>query len=297
MAWVIAVLGAALAAGGGVALWNGSGYIRLDWGQAQTVAGTVALSAGVVTIAIAAVLFAIRDALRSALAGATPGTMPGTARDPALRPAPAGTAAPYPAAGVGLEAVHLDDASIDGAADGAARDATGEGGAAGRPVAPLAPVAPMAPAAAPVPARGGLANRLARVGMPRPDRAEPAMAEPATAPPMEREPALRDPPYAEAPYPEAPYAEPPYAEPVRGPRPRAAPTVANAAGPIAVPEAPRPLAPAPAEAPTVVGRYEANGASYVLFSDGTIEVETDSGTHRFASMADLKSHIEHQGSA
>jgi hypothetical protein len=32
----------------------------------------------------------------------------------------------------------------------------------------------------------------------------------------------------------------------------------------------------------------------VLFSDGTIEVETESGTHRFASMADLKEHIERQ---
>ena len=48
------------------------------------------------------------------------------------------------------------------------------------------------------------------------------------------------------------------------------------------------------EAPTVVGRYEANGASYVLFSDGTIEVETESGTHRFSSMAELKEHIERQ---
>ena len=44
----------------------------------------------------------------------------------------------------------------------------------------------------------------------------------------------------------------------------------------------------------MVGRYDANGAFYVLFSDGTIEVETDTGTHRYASMQDLRDHIARQ---
>ena len=44
----------------------------------------------------------------------------------------------------------------------------------------------------------------------------------------------------------------------------------------------------------IVGRYEAGGASYVLFSDGTIEVETATGTHRFASMEELKAFVERQ---
>jgi hypothetical protein len=213
MAWVIAVLGAALAAGGGIALWSGSGYIRLDWGQAETVAGTVALSAGVVTLALAAVLFTLRDLAR--------------------RPARAA------ASGVGLEALHLSDA---------------------------------AEAPAP-PARRGIAGRLATVGLPRAESAERepesvrALDEPFTDPRSLQDPAPPEP------------VEP---EPVLDPRPRP------------VPEAPRPVAPMLAESPTVVGRYEANGASYVLFSDGTIEVETDSGTHRFASMAALKDHIERQ---
>lgn len=213
MAWVIAVLGAALAAGGGIALWNGSGYIRLDWGQAETVAGTVALSAGVVTLALAAVLFTLRDLAR--------------------RPARAA------ASGVGLEALHLSDAAEISAA----------------------------------PARQGIAGRLATVGLPKTEAGEPSsgavrdLDEPFTDSRSLRDPAPPEP------------VEP---EPVLDPRPRP------------VPEAPRPVAPALAEAPTVVGRYEANGASYVLFSDGTIEVETDSGTHRFASMAALKDHIERQ---
>jgi hypothetical protein len=43
---------------------------------------------------------------------------------------------------------------------------------------------------------------------------------------------------------------------------------------------------------TVVGRYQAGVASYVMFSDGTIEVETESGPlRRFASMDDLKAFI------
>lgn len=212
MAWVIAVLGAALAAGGGVSLWNGSGYIRLDWGQAETVAGTVALSAGVVTLAIAAVLFTLRDlARRQPLAAAS---------------------------GVGLEAVHLPDD-------------------AGTPAPP---------------ARRSLAGRLATVGLPKAEAAAPDA--PVAAPDLD-EPFTDSHPLHD-PAPSAP------AEPLPDPRARA------------VPEAPRPIAPMLPEAPTVVGRYEANGASYVLFSDGTIEVETDSGTHRFASMAALKDHIERQ---
>lgn len=223
MAWVMALLGAALAVGGGISLWNGSGYIRLDWGQAETVAGTVALSAGVVTLGIAAVLFTLRD----------------LAHGPARGPARAATS------GVGLEAVHLSDGATP--AD-----------AADTPAAP---------------ARRSLAGRLATVGLPKAERTAP---EPAV---LAREP--DDDPYGPRdPVPST--SDPAEPEPVLDPRPRP------------VPEAPLPLAPAVAQAPTVVGRYEANGASYVLFSDGTIEVETDTGTHRFASMAALKDHIERQ---
>ncbi len=219
MAWVIAVLGAVLAVGGGISLWNGTGYLRLDWGQAEMVAGTVALSGGIVTLALAAVLWTLRDLARRPVRAAT--------------------------SGVGLEAVNLtDEADVPAAST----------------------------------ARGRLVSRLATVGLPKTDRREPQAPTPVAAQDL-------DAPFAEAqalqdPAPGTPIFDAP--EPVLDVRPHA------------VAEAPRPAAAGPAEAPTVVGRYEANGASYVLFSDGTIEVETDGGTHRFASMAALKDHIERQ---
>ena len=48
---------------------------------------------------------------------------------------------------------------------------------------------------------------------------------------------------------------------------------------------------APAAAPTLVGSYSAGGADYKIFSDGSIEAETESGAYRFASMDDFKAYL------
>jgi hypothetical protein len=48
---------------------------------------------------------------------------------------------------------------------------------------------------------------------------------------------------------------------------------------------------APAGPSTLVGRYSAGGASYKIFSDGSIEADTDQGAFRFASMTDFKAFI------
>ena len=48
----------------------------------------------------------------------------------------------------------------------------------------------------------------------------------------------------------------------------------------------------PVSEPTVVGRYNAGGAAYVMYSDGSIEAETDNGTFRFGSMDELRDFIE-----
>jgi hypothetical protein len=43
--------------------------------------------------------------------------------------------------------------------------------------------------------------------------------------------------------------------------------------------------------PTLVGRYGAGGANYSIFSDGSIEAETDQGAFKFASMTEFKAFI------
>ncbi len=40
-----------------------------------------------------------------------------------------------------------------------------------------------------------------------------------------------------------------------------------------------------------VGRYSAGGATYMIFSDGAIEAETDEGKFRFASMGDFRTYL------
>lgn len=49
--------------------------------------------------------------------------------------------------------------------------------------------------------------------------------------------------------------------------------------------------------PSVVGRYTAGSASYIMYSNGMIEVETEDGVHQFSSMQDLKRFIENQEGA
>ena len=44
----------------------------------------------------------------------------------------------------------------------------------------------------------------------------------------------------------------------------------------------------PKAPPTLVGRYSAGGASYMIFSDGSIEAETTEGAFKFASMGEFK---------
>jgi hypothetical protein len=69
-----------------------------------------------------------------------------------------------------------------------------------------------------------------------------------------------------------------------------------AAEPLAVePLAVEPLAVAsPVVEPAEVGRYEADGTIYVMFSDGSIEAQSEQGIYRFSSMAELKAFFEEQ---
>lgn len=55
---------------------------------------------------------------------------------------------------------------------------------------------------------------------------------------------------------------------------------------------PAPPVEAAAEEATVIGRYQTDGTAYVMYSDGSIDAETDRGAFRFGSLAELKAFIE-----
>jgi len=78
------------------------------------------------------------------------------------------------------------------------------------------------------------------------------------------------------------------------PRPAPAPPVEPE---FAEPPAPEVEPPVRAEAPATdtpheVGRYEARGTEYAIFSDGTIEVETARGRLRFNSTEEFRAYVE-----
>jgi hypothetical protein len=107
------------------------------------------------------------------------------------------------------------------------------------------------------------------------------------APPVELEPPLQEG--------EAPAVEPPSldAHAAAGEAVEETPTEApveagTAVGAPGVADLEQAVAAAPA---TLVGHYSAGGANYKIFSDGSIEAETDGGAFRFASMADFKAYL------
>ncbi|MGO8739928.1 hypothetical protein [Rhodoblastus sp.] len=53
-----------------------------------------------------------------------------------------------------------------------------------------------------------------------------------------------------------------------------------------------PAEPAPPSTPAILGQYEASGARYTMYVDGTIDAETPHGVYRFESMEELKRFLE-----
>jgi len=73
-----------------------------------------------------------------------------------------------------------------------------------------------------------------------------------------------------------------------------APPLVSEALPGADPREPSP--PAASEAGlAIVGRYESEGTSYVMYADGSIEARSERGVFHFQSMAELKAFMEAQG--
>ncbi len=116
----------------------------------------------------------------------------------------------------------------------------------------------------------------------------PPSEEPKSAAPLPLAPkahvATRATPGGPAPAEVANPRRPPSSVPPREPNPEN--DDAKPRAPVTAPisnEGPRPT--------TVLGRYQSSGSSYSLFTDGTIEVESEAGKRRFGSMGELKTFL------
>ncbi|RBP15505.1 hypothetical protein DFR50_10861 [Roseiarcus fermentans] len=75
---------------------------------------------------------------------------------------------------------------------------------------------------------------------------------------------------------------------VEGPAPDDEPVNENRAGHLPTLDEIERAIETPEPPPTLIGRYSSGGANYMIFSDGTIEAETDEGAYKFATMGDFK---------
>lgn len=278
MRWLIFALGVVLALSGATSIVSGVPYIRMEFGWTEVIAGTTAVSGGIITLALAAVLGALRR-LEMRFAENTSSAM----RD---IPDVAGHAAEdTPAFGTdpvgdGLNfAGHEPDVPVATAVE---RDVPSL--PATRPIAERIWTKPSS--------KAPLGNDRAQPSVPaEPSRSTdrpPGVRPAASAATLDRDP-RRQPELGQlGAAPPRSYVRPVAASLTRGDADDRVPSLIPSPQPPVTAEA------APLEAPTVVGRYESGGASYVLFSDGTIEVETEVGLHRFGSMEELKAYIDKQ---
>jgi hypothetical protein len=181
--WGVTIAGLLLAAAGAWAMWTGWDMILIERGWSLFIAGAVAISGGVVTVALGRVIASLARL-------------------------------------------------------------------AARPVAVPAPAAEAVVVAEPVPAP---------IAAPQPEPIPP----PAPAPVVE------------------------------GPREPSPPPILRqrygySRGTVLSPRAPAEAVPAAPEPPTEVDRYSSGGATYVMMSDGSVEVHGPNGVKRYASLAILK---------
>jgi hypothetical protein len=326
MTWLVFGVSCLLVLAGAVSIISGAPIIQLERGWAEVISGTVALASGGVVFGLAVVLVRLENlreilAARADMAPQVPESLPVARPVAPLRPEePIAASAPVEPDPVALEPAAAEPEPVPTAEHGlwkrirrpAERAGTGEMEAKGFPdrIVPDEPAQSEAEAPVIVPP-----HPTPEVSVQEPAGApEPAAAsEPGQIGWLERSllkgrggKAPRDP--------EMPAVEPvlPSLFGERGPdRNRPEPSFAPAptlASPSATDRSePRPaLEPDPTpdlaaerhEGVSVIGRYQAGTSSYVMYSDGTIEVETEDGqVHRFGSMDELKAYIASQDTA
>ena len=300
MAYVLLATGALMLISGIYAVVTGYPIVQVEQGWASVIAGATLIAGGVVTAALGLILRTLQQ-LKTATFG-----LPAAAPVLHLEPAIPAIAASQALAASSLEpapALHIAEAPTPPAPEPEPEPLplVEPDPVHAEPEAVEAPPVPEpeTPAIEPPPA---VAHEEPEPVAPPPEE-EPhpappvAMEEPAT-PPMDDwldrafadidrdlstptlahvEPA-HEPAALEPPVPEPTMREPAFAE-------AEAPHEAAAEAPAAPP-------PAPAAESNVIGRYEADGTSYVMYADGSIEAQSDGGVYRFSSMAELKAFIE-----
>ena len=277
MAGIVFLLGFGLAVAGGAAVVLGAPIIDVERGWAEVIAGAVALSGGVVTIALCFVLVRLGGVRRAVGAVAEagrwrePGLPAGMAPIPSVDPA-----LPYEAAPDQTMRAPVEDVSPLAAAP---VDAT---------AAAVTDAVVASPAAAAPPERGGFFRRRRPATPPVDETADTRLAasglaasDLAATPMVDTAPE----PGFDAGVPEDAPAHVGEDAAMVAPGPdHAEPSLA------AVPAEHAPAEKVPA--PAITGRYSAGGVSYILFVDGSIEAETPQGVFRFASFGELKTFIE-----
>ena len=288
MSALVLIVGALMVAAGAYQMYVGSGDILSERGWSAFIAGAVLLAGGIVTSALGILVRAI-DGLRSAVLRQHAGLVPVPSHERVEPDAELVTAEHEAPRGPSFEEASTAPllAEVPSAA------------VMFEPQAALVETAPLPEMRQ---------QREPSVGAepPHEDWLDHSFAElerEMTATPSAVEPAHRE-ALQDAP---AHHAAPAPSEPARGQ------FVESSAAVIDEPTAPEPHTPfpesvahepapegatvsaretSPPPGSAVIGRYESEGTSYVMYADGSIDAQSEAGVYRFASMSELKAFIE-----
>jgi hypothetical protein len=285
MMTMLLIVGIAVLAAGVLAVVFGIPVKEFSFGNTLIVAGVVAACTGIILLGLAVVVRELQNIARR-LGPAVPAAA-GRAKTELQLAAP-GAEQPAPGKPDGAEPAAKQPPATPWQEEGAARD-RGRGQGDGAPEA-----APAEPAAAAKPRRNLLFSSSSRRERERAARppdapaADPAPAPPAApAAPKESAPATFDDAWPQSDRARSDalrrtrtpstFAEPNAAPPPPAPAPeRAAPAVRS--------EEPAPV--------TVLKSGVVDGMAYSLYSDGSIEAQMPEGMMRFASIDELRSHLD-----
>lgn len=265
---MLLIAGFAVFAVGLLAIALGMPVKEFSFGNTLILSGAIAACTGVVMLGLSVVVRELQNIGRRLGAAGASATARADAESRRAADAPPDGAKPPPATGAPI--------------------ARQEDGGARRPREDVEPVAPPEPAAPPKPRR----NLLFSSSRKERERAEPtAQAASETPPPAPSSPPAQPP--SPATFDDAwPQSERARSDLLRRSRPStsaeppSAPAAAEVAAPAARTEEPPPV--------TVLKSGVVDGMAYSLYSDGSIEAQMPEGMMRFASIDELRSHLDHR---